>query len=89
LGSNDEDWKDEDPNIPLSPWWLTTDPARGVGFRLVRSMKSLSADEMKKFWEVDHEDIQLDVEIRLEEGRGAIGITDKTLPEDIQKLNGK
>lgn len=89
LGSNDEEWKDEDPNIPLSPWWFTTDPARGVGFRLVRSARPLSADEMKKFWEFDHEDIQLDVEIRLQEGRGAIGISDKTLPEDVRKINGQ
>lgn len=88
LGSNDEDWKDEDPNIPLSPWWMTTDPARGVGFRLVRSAKPLSAEDIKKFWEFDHEDIQLDVEVRLQEGRGALGITDKNLPADIKKLNG-
>ena len=88
LGSHDEDWKDEDPNIPKSPWWFTTDPARGVGFRIVRSVEPLSAEEMTKFWEIDHEDIQLDVEIRMEEGRGAMGVADKTLPEDVRKLNG-
>lgn len=88
LGSNDEEWKDQDPNIPLSPWWFTTDPARGVGFRLFRSAKPLNEEEIKKYWELDHEDIQLDVEIRLQEGRGALGIADKDLPNEVRKLNG-
>ena len=27
LASEDEVWKEEDPNFPLSPWWFTSDPA--------------------------------------------------------------
>jgi formylglycine-generating enzyme required for sulfatase activity len=89
LGSNDEEWKDQDPNIPLSPWWFTTDPARGVGFRLVRSAKPLSAEEMKKYWEIDNEDIKLDVDIRVQEGRGVYGISDPSLAEELKKASEK
>ncbi|MCA9067161.1 MAG: SUMF1/EgtB/PvdO family nonheme iron enzyme, partial [Planctomycetaceae bacterium] len=39
MASDYEIWKEYDPNLPKSPWWCTTDPARGVGFRLVRSLK--------------------------------------------------
>lgn len=89
LGSNDEEWKDQDPNIPLSPWWFTTDPARGVGFRLVRSAKPLSAEDMKKYWEIDNEDIKLDVDIRVQEGRGVYGISDPSLAEELKKASEK
>ncbi len=48
LGTEDEEWKEEDPNFPKSPWWFTSDPSRGVGFRLFRSYKPLDQ-------ETDHE----------------------------------
>ena len=59
LASQDEDWKAEDPNIPLSPWWYTDDPARGIGFRIVRSYDPLDETLAQKFWEIDNEDIVL------------------------------
>jgi formylglycine-generating enzyme len=86
LGSDDPSWKSEDPNFPLSPWWFTSDPARGVGFRLVRPLDPLPREEMAKFWEIDVEDIEFDVESRIEEGRGALGLVDPDLPEAIEKL---
>lgn len=83
--SNEEEWKTTDPNIPKSPWWYTDDPARGVGFRLFRSYKPLDAELAKKFYEIDNEDIQLSVDIRLEEGRGVRGYSDPSLAEEIKK----
>lgn len=85
LASDDEEWKVTDPNIPKSPWWYTDDPARGVGFRLFRSFKPLDAELAKKFYEIDNEDIQLSVDIRLEEGRGVRGYSDPSLAEEIKK----
>lgn len=85
IGSEDEDWKDADPNFPLSPWWYTSDPARGVGFRIVRSYQPLEDELITKFWEIDNEDIQMDVDMRLLEGRGVIGPIDPTLSEDIKQ----
>lgn len=82
LGSDYDDWKKRDPNIPLSPWWTTNDPSRGVGFRLTRSLAEYDRDTMKKFWEIADEDTKFDVEVRIEEGRGALGLLDKKLPED-------
>jgi hypothetical protein len=85
LGSADEDWKDYDPNVPMSPWWYTTDPARMVGMRLVRSHKPLSESEKKIHWEIDNEDIREDVDFRLQEGRGAIGIPVPELTEEFKR----
>ncbi len=85
LGSADEEWKSEDPNVPLSPWWYTSDPARGVGFRLFRSYQPLATEQITKFWELDHEDIEFDVKARMEEGRGATGLVDRDLSEVIKQ----
>ncbi len=85
LPSKDEDWKSEDPNVPLSPWWYTSDPARGVGFRVFRSYVPLDAEQVSKFWEYDHEYIELDVQARLDEGRGISTVVDKELAKEIEK----
>jgi sulfatase modifying factor 1 len=91
LGSNasadpDKGWKSEDPNIPLSPWWFTSDPARGVGFRMIRPLKEVPRKEMAKYWEIDHEDIKSDIDGRIEEGRGVLGLADKDLPAAIKAI---
>jgi formylglycine-generating enzyme required for sulfatase activity len=85
MGSADEDWKEEDPNVPLSPWWYTSDPSRMVGMRLVRSSTPLSKEMIAKFWEYDHESIEQDVSFRLREGRGATGIPVPELIEDLRR----
>lgn len=87
LGSEDEDWKGQDPNYPLSPWWYTDDPARGVGFRLFRSYQPLPDNVISKFWEIDNEDIQMDVDMRLDEGRGVLSPIDPSLAEDIKQAS--
>jgi formylglycine-generating enzyme required for sulfatase activity len=86
LGSDDDSWKGEDPNIPLSPWWFTSDPARGIGFRVFRSAEPLSSEQITRFWEIDSEDIQFDVDARLQEGRGGKGLVDPELPAAIKQL---
>lgn len=88
--SEEKEWKLSDPNIPLSPWWYTEEPATGVGMRIIRPLKPLSADEKKQVWEADVDDVRQDVKDRLREGRGALGIADKSLPaavEAAEKLN--
>jgi formylglycine-generating enzyme required for sulfatase activity len=85
MGSADEDWKDSDPNVPLSPWWYTTDPARMVGMRVARSLRPMTADEIGRFWKVDHNDIREDVEYRLKEGRGVLGVTVPELTEEFKR----
>ncbi len=87
LASDDEQWKEEDPNFPKSPWWFTSDPARGVGFRLFRSYRPLGKEKISKFWEASAEDVLDDVESRLIGGRGGLGLVDKSLPEAIKKMN--
>lgn len=85
MGSVDEDWKSEDPNIPLSPWWYTSDPARMVGMRLVRSNTPLSKEDIQKFWEIDDPSTKQDVGFRLQEGRGATGIPVPELIPEFQR----
>lgn len=86
FGSDDPEWKSNDPNLPKSPWWYTDDPARGVGFRLVRPLREVPPEEMRKFWAIDCEEMQSDVDYRLQEGRGVLGIVDRDLPQAIQAL---
>lgn len=86
LGSNSEDWREYDPNLPKSPWWFTTDPARGVGFRLFRPLQTVSRKEMEEFWRIDNEDTMYDVQDRLKEGRGVRGLVDEDLPAAIESL---
>ena len=76
VSSDDEAWKETDPNLPKSPWWYTDDPARAVGFRIVRSYKPLDQATIAKFHDIDNDEIQLSVDIRLEEGRGVRGYSD-------------
>ena len=87
LGSDDKAWKEYDPNLPNSPWWFTTDPARGVGFRIIRPLKTVDRKLMEDFWKIDCEDTQFDVEDRLTEGRGVMGLVDKDLPAAIRNLD--
>ena len=86
LASDDEEWKSEDPNFPRSPWWHTSDPSRGVGFRLFRSLENLPDETITRYWEAGPEDTLLDVESRVMEGRGGYGIVDPTLPQAIKDL---
>lgn len=86
LASDDESWKEEDPNFPRSPWWFTSDPSRGVGFRLFRSHEDLPKETITKFWEPLPEETKMDVESRVSEGRGGYGLVDKDLPGEAAKL---
>jgi hypothetical protein len=50
----------------------------------------MSADDKKRVWDPDVEEIQQDVRDRLREGRGALGMADEKLPAAVQaaeKLN--
>ncbi len=42
------DWKQQDPQLPKSIWYLTD--AKFLGFRLVRPLEIPSAEEMYKYW---------------------------------------
>jgi formylglycine-generating enzyme required for sulfatase activity len=88
-GSNDDEWRSEDPNYPQSPWWFTSGPALGVGFRVIRPLNAPAKADRAKFWEADIEMIREHVNQRIDkEGRGARGIADPSLPDDIKKSKG-
>lgn len=87
LASEDEAWKEEDPNFPLSPWWFTSDPSRGVGFRLFRSYEPLPKETITKFWDASSESILLDVQSRVSDQRGGYGYVDEELGEAAKNLN--
>ncbi len=89
LGSDYPIWKKEDPNLPKSPWWMTNDPCRSVGMRLLRSIDELPRDQIEPFWNIDSTDLQLDVDGRVDGGRGGYGIVDPGLPEAAKQLKGK
>jgi formylglycine-generating enzyme required for sulfatase activity len=86
--SDDDDWREEDPNFPQSPWWFTSQPALSVGFRPIRPLNSMSAEDQKKFWDPDHEQLQADVDQRIDqEGKGSRALAIPQLLEAIKKLD--
>lgn len=91
MKSHDDEWKSEDPNFPRSPWWYTTSPALGAGFRVIRPYQApATAAERAPYWDADVEQIKKDCENRIDaNGRGAFGIIDPTLPAAIEALKSK
>jgi formylglycine-generating enzyme required for sulfatase activity len=53
---SDASWKQQDPQLPKSVWYLTD--AQWVGFRLVRPAKVPAAEEMFRYWNngVEHDE---------------------------------
>ena len=87
LASDDDAWKEDDPNLPASPWWHTSSPATGVGFRIIRPLAA-PADEPQRarYWDANLVEIEEDVQARLSEQSGALGLVDEALPEAIADL---
>ena len=85
---SDNEWRDEDPNYPQSPWWFTTSPGLGTGFRIIRPLTPPpTRKEQEAFWEPGIERIMKDAKNRiLDNGRGAFGLVDPELPEAIRQL---
>lgn len=46
--ASDADWKIQDPQFPKSVWYHTD--AQFLGFRIVRPLKTPTAEEMQKYW---------------------------------------
>ena len=76
FASNDEKLLDTDANRPHSPWWLTDDPARSIGFRIIRPLRELPAAHLQKCWEVDNPVTKDALEEYLQNGRGGLGIVE-------------
>jgi formylglycine-generating enzyme required for sulfatase activity len=53
---SDPDWKQQDPQLPKSIWYMTD--AQWLGFRLVRPAKIPTAQEMYRYWNsgVEHDE---------------------------------
>lgn len=90
-GSHDDEWRAKDPNFPPSPWWFTDGYALGVGFRIVRPLDPPSnAEEEEVYWRADTDLVQGHVDYRIdEEGRGARGKADPTLPVQAKEYQSK
>jgi hypothetical protein len=82
----EKDWKEIDPNLPKSPWWFSEPPGRQVGMRVLRPLLSMTDQQKQRVWEPDVDAIRYDVEDRLAEGRGVLGISDPQLPDAVQQL---
>ena len=85
--SEDEAWKDVDPNLPKSPFWYTEEPALGIGMRLVRPVSApTTAEARRRWWQADNPDIVFDVDDRVSQGRGARGLVDPELPARAEEI---
>ena len=86
LPSDMDAWREYDPDLPKSPWWCTTDPARGVGLRLMRPLKPMTPEQRREFWEPNDLETRYDVADRVSEGRGAIGRVSRDLMKAIEAV---
>ncbi len=91
MQSDDEEWKNEDPNFPASPWWYTTEPSTGVGFRLFRPLETPKTREAKEaYWQSALKETRELAEERIDsEGRGARGLVDPGLFKAIEEFQKK
>ncbi len=85
---SEENWRKDDPNLPRSPYWYTTYPATGVGFRVLVPLHSPGErSDREKFWQADITEIEEVARKReANEGRGVYGLVDERLERD---LNGR
>lgn len=87
-GSNDMEWKQQDADRPTSPWWFTDDPARAVGFRLVRPLEPPGDADLKKCWDADVEEVVEEVTRRIKTNwRGEAELVGPQLPEVLKQAN--
>jgi hypothetical protein len=88
LASDDDQWKESDPNFPQSPWWFTDSPALGVGFRIIRPFDvPKTRQQQEAYWEAGLQAIEDDAKNRIRDnGRGSYGIVDPQLPDAIKTL---
>lgn len=89
LKYDDQKYRNYDPNLPQSPWWLASDESRWGGFRILRPLKPMTKAEQRFAWECHTPEEQHAVDDQLELGRGAIGLVDPKLPAAVQRLNEK
>lgn len=91
LAADDVAWKDLDPEIPMSPYWYTTAPATGVGFRLFRPLELPVTQESKdRYWRGDVAELVENVESNIDQrNSGARGKVDKDLPKAVKESKGK
>ncbi len=89
--SDDESWKEYDPNVPKSPWWFASDYSQDVGMRIIRPLKAPETTEGKeKYWKADIDTIQQITDKRIDqEGRGKRGLADEKLPAAIEEVRAK
>ncbi len=63
-----------DPSLPTSPYWLASESARTVGFRLVRSYSPESPEVIAQFWNPDSQELEAALKDYLESNRGVVGV---------------
>jgi hypothetical protein len=78
-------WSDQDPSIPVSPWWHCGGPAQGIGFRIVRSLNPLPPQILGRVWNPDCEELTEAVLVCEKSGRGVIGRVDPDLPDVVRR----
>lgn len=84
LPTEEKEWKLSDPNLPLSPWWYTEEPALGVGMRIVRPLAGIPDEDKPRVWDAAAESVVQDVQIRVDEGRAVRGRATPKLPEAVK-----
>ncbi len=81
-----DDWRNDDPNLPKSPWWFTDEEGLAVGFRIIRPLHEPKADRREKYWGADVPRLKRAIDNRIMEGRGVYGLVDPKLTDDMKQI---
>jgi formylglycine-generating enzyme len=73
--------QDNDPDNPKSPWWMTDDPARSIGLRIIRPLQPMNKDQQNLVWDKVDPKAEIQIKERLDQGRGALGIPEPLKPK--------
>jgi hypothetical protein len=57
-----------------------------VGMRVVRSATPLPADQIRRFWENEIEELQDRLNLSIQEGKGREGIPGPDLLQELQRI---
>ncbi len=85
-GSEDEDWKEKDPKLPLSPFGYASAQGRELGLQSLRSCQSLENANITRFWEVDYDSMAADANERLGSGKARQVAVDAELGKEFEAV---
>ena len=79
-------WKEMDPSLPTSPWWMAGGAWIEVGFRIARPLSAPPEKERLRYWDADVESVRDTLKQYMEHQSDSAGLVDPDLPKALEDL---